>query len=267
MSLRLVRSPLAPKITMTHGDAAAVVSGWCEFMDEVSAFGLMTPQSATALFFLYVAAKLKAHGGQNLGCKIGFTARGEALVERFGEHRGRRAGFDGGKNGPTTFAGVRDFAGEFFEFGRIEKRNGGKVEEPGSDYAAAAPDFSDIGQIEFVLIVLGVAQRCGFGVALLLLLADVGVLEDVKAFGVGGHQAVFDAVVDHLYEVPGAGRAAVEVAVFGGSDGFFSAGSAIHVAATRRERFENGVEVFDDIVFAADHLAIAAFEAPNTAAG
>src|SRR6202012_513644 len=91
ISLRLVRSPLAPKMTMTHGDAAAVVSGWCEFMDEVSAFGLMTPQSATALFFLYVAAKLKAHGGQNLGCEIGFSARGKALVERFGKHRRRRA--------------------------------------------------------------------------------------------------------------------------------------------------------------------------------
>ena len=41
----------------------------------------------------------------------------------------------------------------------------------------------------------------------------IGVLQDVEALGIGLHQAVLDAVVDHLDEVPGAGRAAVEIAV------------------------------------------------------
>ena len=36
---------------------------------------------------------------------------------------------------------------------------------------------------------------------------DVGVLQDVEAFGIGLHQAVFDAVVDHLDEMAGADRA------------------------------------------------------------
>ena len=40
-------------------------------------------------------------------------------------------------------------------------------------------------------------------------------LEDVQAFGEGGHHPVLDAVVDHLHEVAGAVRAAVQVAVLG----------------------------------------------------
>jgi hypothetical protein len=49
------------------------------------------------------------------------------------------------------------------------------------------------------------------GAGLRFLRADVGMLEDVETFGVGGHQAVLDAVVDHFDEVSGAGRAAVQI--------------------------------------------------------
>src|SRR5262249_37631366 len=44
-------------------------------------------------------------------------------------------------------------------------------------------------------------------------------------------------------------------------------GCARNVAAAGSERFENGVEVLDDVFFAADHLAIAAIESPDAAAG
>jgi hypothetical protein len=47
-------------------------------------------------FFLDVPAKLKAHGGEKLGRKIGFSTGSEALIERIGQHRSRSAGFDGG---------------------------------------------------------------------------------------------------------------------------------------------------------------------------
>ncbi len=43
----------------------------------------------------------------------------------------------------------------------------------------------------------------------------MGVVEDVEALGVGGHEAVLDAVVDHFDEVAGAVGAAVEIAVLG----------------------------------------------------
>ena len=47
-----------------------------------------------------------------------------------------------------------------------------------------------------------------------LLLAGVGVAQDVEAFRVGGHHAVLDAVVDHLDEVARAARTAVQIALF-----------------------------------------------------
>ena len=43
----------------------------------------------------------------------------------------------------------------------------------------------------------------------------VSVTHNVEAFGVRLHQAVLDAVVDHLHEVTGAGGAAVEIALLG----------------------------------------------------
>src|SRR5260370_22851573 len=98
-------------------------------------------------------------------------------------------------------------------------------------------------------------------------LARVGVLEVVQAFGVGGHQAVFDAVVNHLDEVASTGRAAVEIALLGSAGYFFAARRAIDIAAARRKRFENGIESLHDVGFASDHLAITAFEAPDAAAG
>src|SRR5205807_2929021 len=97
--------------------------------------------------------------------------------------------------------------------------------------------------------------------------ADVGVLDDVKALGVGGHQAVLDAVVDHLHEVPGAVGAAVQIAVLR------RRGLAV---ATRRPRrrldagsdgAEDRVQVADDVVLAPDHQAVPPLDAPDPAAG
>jgi hypothetical protein len=62
--------------------------------------------------------------------------------------------------------------------------------------------------------VLGIAQRRGFGIDGALLLAGIGVAQDVQAFRVGRHHAVLDAVVNHLDKVARAARSAVQVAVF-----------------------------------------------------
>jgi len=59
----------------------------------------------------------------------------------------------------------------------------------------------------------------------------------------------------------------VQVAFLGGAGNFVTAGRAVHVAAAGGQRFEDGVEVLHDVVFAADHLAVAAFESPDAAAG
>src|SRR5262249_34077500 len=137
---------------------------------------------------------------------------------------------------------------------------------PRGNDTAATPDFGDVGEIEIVLVVLGIAEWCSFRVGLPMRFSSVGVLEDVEAFGVGGHDAVLDAVVNHFYEMAATGGAAVEIAFFGGATDFVAAGSAINVAATWGERFEDRIKVLDDFFFAADHLAIAALEAPNAAA-
>ena len=99
-----------------------------------------------------------------------------------------------------------------------------------------------------------------------VLRADVGVLQDVQPFGVGGHQPVLDPVVHHLHEVPGAGRAAVEVALLAGGApprGRGALAASIPGAMVREDRFE----MRDDAVLATDHQAEAALEAEHAAAG
>ena len=63
----------------------------------------------------------------------------------------------------------------------------------------------------------GFAQRRGLGVGRVLLLADVGVAQDVHPLRVRRHQPVLDSVVHHLDEVAGAVGPAMQVAVLGGA--------------------------------------------------
>src|SRR5258707_5399929 len=65
----------------------------------------------------------------------------------------------------------------------------------------------------------------------------------------------------------GAGWATVEIAFFGSAGSLLAPRSARSVAAAGSERFESGVEMADDVVFAADHLAIAALQSPDAAGG
>ena len=92
-------------------------------------------------------------------------------------------------------------------------------------------------------------------------------LQDVEALGVRGHDPVLDAVVDHLHEVAGAVRAAVQVARSRRSPGR-RCGPGVRGAASTpgRDRGEDRVEVRDDVVLAADHQAEAALEAEHAAA-
>src|SRR4051812_28860056 len=103
---------------------------------------------------------------------------------------------------------------------------------------------------------LGMAQRRRFGVVAAVFFANVGVAENVEALGVGGHEAVFDAIVDHFYEMAGAVRAAMEIAVLRGAGGFVAAWQARGGIVGGRQSREDWVERLDNRVFAADHLAI-----------
>src|ERR1700722_410630 len=93
-----------------------------------------------------------------------------------------------------------------------------------------APDFGDLVQVEteFALV-----------------------LQNGKTFGVGLHQAVLDAVVDHL-------------GVVAGADGADPAPAAIR---RRRQRLEDRPQTLDDRGIAADHQAVTLREPPYPAAG
>ena len=96
----------------------------------------------------------------------------------------------------------------------------------------------------------------------------VGVAQDVEAFGVGLHQAVLDAVVDHLDEVAGAARARSAGSPARRADrGPSRPGVRGMSPRARRQRLEDRIEVLDDVLVAADHQAVAALEAPDAAAG
>src|ERR1700688_3436545 len=83
ISLRLVKSPLAPKIVMTQGLA------WCpcplklSVIFVLSGIGFSNPgNSLGAGRLLQVPAKLKPHRGKELGRKFIFPARNKTLEQR-----------------------------------------------------------------------------------------------------------------------------------------------------------------------------------------
>src|SRR5262249_20056003 len=153
---------------------------------------------------------------------------------------------------------------------------------PGSDDAAAPPVFADRLQVEVILVVLRLAQRrdlgAGGGAAGL---ADAGVLEDVQALGVGGHDAVLHAVVDHLDAVAGARRSAVQVPprrrargrLVPALDPLAAGVSPLDLldlrgrdaAVARGDGLEDRAEALDGRLVAADHQAVAADQAPDAA--
>ena len=81
---RLVKSPVAPKMTNTHGSPgfprAATSDAWAFFGTEVDIALTLSG------FFLEVAAEFVAHRGQQLVRKVGRAARVEAFVECGGQH-------------------------------------------------------------------------------------------------------------------------------------------------------------------------------------
>ena len=104
-----------------------------------------------------------------------------------------------------------------------------------------------------VRVILGVAQRRGLGIDGALLLAGVGVAKDVQPLRVRGHDAVLDAVVNHLDEVACAARAAMQVAVLSGAAELLPAWRPGRRIDVGRQGGENGVDAPDDRFITADH--------------
>src|SRR5262245_22864965 len=99
------------------------------------------------------------------------------------------------------------------------------------------------------------------------LFSDIGGAQDAQTLGIGGHDPVFDAVVHHFDKVTGAIRPAMQIALLSRAADVFAPRGAGDVARSRSECRKNWIEMLDHAVFPADHHAIAALQAPYTAAG
>src|SRR5215207_4027774 len=89
MSLRFVRSPVAPKITTTQGSACGRLgcSIGCAFAS-TNTDDIFFCVNCRLLFVIlfHVAAKLKPHCRQNFVCEIGLASRTETLEQRGAQH-------------------------------------------------------------------------------------------------------------------------------------------------------------------------------------
>src|ERR1700730_2133529 len=144
-----------------------------------------------------------------------------------------------------------------------------RVQYPGGDHTAAPPDLRDGSKIEIVLIVLGIAQRCCLGIDCLLPLANIRVTKHAQPLSVGGHNPVFDSIVNHLDEVADPIGPAVQVAELRRALEVFEVlalGSAWNVPDARCQGGEDRIQMFYDRNFAANHHAIPALQPPDTAA-
>src|ERR1039458_9200643 len=89
--------------------------------------------------------------------------------------------------------------------------------------------------------------------------------QNVKAFGVGSHQSVFNPVMDHLDEMAGAGRPAMEITLLDRAADLFPSRCARDIAASRSERLKDWIEVQDGIALTSDHQTITALDSPHAA--
>ena len=213
-----------------------------------------------------MAAELCAHRRQQTVGVVALAARAEAREQRGCQDRCGGAGLDRGQRGPAPFAGVGDLAGEALQRRILVQRRGGEIEQPAAHDGAAAPDLRDLRDVDLVEEVLGVAHRRGLGVMLDLGPSGAGVAQQVQPLGVGLHEPVLDAVVDHLHEVARPGRTAVEPALLLRRRLARAARRARRRVDARRERAQRRSQLRDSAGLAADHQPEPVLEAPDAAA-
>ena len=131
-----------------------------------------------------VAAELVAQRREHAVGEVAVAARAQARVERGGDHRRRHV--VGGRvlDRPAALAGVLGVALDRSEVVAVGfERARGQFAQPRAHDRALTPEVRDLRVVEL----------------------ELALVEHVEALRVGLHQAVLDAVVDHLHVVPGAG--------------------------------------------------------------
>jgi hypothetical protein len=175
-----------------------------------------------------VPAELVAQCGDHLHGRGVVLARAEAGEQRSGDDRQRDGVLDGRLDGPPALTGVLRVAAQGGQVVVLLEGVHHQVEQPGPDDRALLPAGDDGGDIG----------------------DDVGRHHQLPALRVGLHEAVLDAVVHHLGEVPGADLAGVH-----------EAGVALGL-----EDVEERLHPRDVLVVAAAHQRVALGQAPDAAA-
>src|SRR5208337_3050915 len=120
---------------------------------------------------------------------------------------------------------------------------------------------------EIVLVELGFVQGRRLRIDLVWWLTDDRAAQDSQSLGIGGHDAIFDAVVHHLHEVTGSRRPTVQVAHLGGPVAAVSPRGAWDFAPARRQGLEHRVQALHRLNRTADHHAVTALQPPDSTAG
>src|SRR5262249_33644158 len=108
--------------------------------------------SFLGLFQFDVPAKLLAHRAEKSFREGMILARTKPRKERRREHIHRHRGIERGLNGPASFSGILDKAGVLGKSWIFRQRDRRQIEQPRRDYAAAAPYFGDVCDIELITI-------------------------------------------------------------------------------------------------------------------
>ncbi len=172
-----------------------------------------------------VPAELVAQRRHDLHRRAVLLPAGEPRVERRRDHGQRDRVVHRGLDGPAPLAAVLRVPAQPRQVGVLLQRVDHQVQQPGADDRALLPAAHHRGDVGH----------------------HVGRLEQLPALGVGLHEAVLDAVVDHLGEVPGSDRAGVDEAA----------------VALGLEHVEERLHERDLLGSAADHEAVALGQPPD----
>ena len=157
-------------------------------------------------------------------------SRTKTLDEGQGDHRRRHIQINGLLHCPAPLARVADPGSDLLQGRAVGQGPLDELQQPGPYHASVLPDIGNVSQVKLELL---------------------PVLQDGEALGIGLHQTVFDAVVDHLDEVAR------------------TAGAHAPPALVRpwRQSLENGPQPLDNLLGSAHHHAVAFGPAPDAAAG
>ena len=140
-----------------------------------------------------------------------------------------------------SLAGAEVFGGRAFVRTPVLLPSGAAIVVAIEPEAGGRFRISDLGQVQVILVMLGMAQRSGFGIDGRFSFTDIGMTQDVEPFRESGHESIFNSVVDHLDEVPCAGGPAVQITLLGRPDARVASGG------TPRHSTAGGVADHSDI--------------------